>query len=68
MAFSQRDADCLAIMLSMADGGRRQRDSRAVSQRTVYEPRVALRRIESAVLALVIITATGVLGYMVFEG
>ncbi|MDQ3795674.1 MAG: potassium channel family protein, partial [Actinomycetota bacterium] len=52
----------------MADGGRRQRDSRAVSQRTVYEPRVALRRIESAVLALVIITATGVLGYMVFEG
>jgi voltage-gated potassium channel len=68
MAFSQRDADYLAIILFMADGGRRERDSRAVSRRTVYEPRVALRRIESAVLALVIITATGVLGYMVFEG
>jgi hypothetical protein len=68
MAFSQRNADCLAIKLSMADGERRERDSRAVSQRMVYEPRVALRRIESAVLALVIITATGALGYMVFEG
>jgi voltage-gated potassium channel len=37
------------------------------SERTVYEPRVALRRIESALLALGIITVVGVLGYMVFE-
>jgi voltage-gated potassium channel len=34
----------------------------------VYEPQVALRRNQSALLALVIITATGVLVYMVFEG
>jgi voltage-gated potassium channel len=43
-------------------------DGRSVSERTVYEPRVALRRIQSALLALGIITVAGVLGYMVFEG
>jgi len=50
----------------MAEGGRRR--DRGVSERTVYEPRVALRRIQSALLALGIITVAGVLGYMVFEG
>jgi voltage-gated potassium channel len=52
----------------MAGDARRNPDRRAASDRTVYEPRVALRRIQSALLALVIITVTGVLGYMVFEG
>jgi hypothetical protein len=47
----------------MAEDKRSRPDSR-----TVYEPQVALRRIESALLALVIISAAGVLGYMVFEG
>ena len=56
------------MMLSMADGERRQRDGRAVSEKTVYEPRVATRRIQSALLALGTITLVGVLGYMVFDG
>ena len=34
----------------------------------MYEPRLALRRIESALLALGVIAVAGVLGYMVFEG
>ena len=55
-------------MLSMADGERRKQDGRAVSERTVYEPRVAPRRIRNALLARGIITAVGVLGYMMFEG
>ena len=42
--------------------------NRFASERTVHEPRLALRRIESALLALGIITVAGVLGYMVFEG
>ena len=42
--------------------------NRSASERTVYEPRLALRRIESALLALGVITVAGVLGYMVFEG
>src|SRR5918999_4555575 len=33
-----------------------------------YEPRVTLRRVQSAFLALGVITAAGVLGYMSFEG
>jgi ion channel len=52
----------------MAAGEPRKRDKRAISEKTVYEPQVALRRNQSALLALVIITATGVLVYMVFEG
>jgi voltage-gated potassium channel len=40
----------------------------STSERTVYEPRLALRRIESALLALGVITVVGVLGYMVLEG
>ena len=42
--------------------------NRSASERTVYEPRLALRRIERALLALVVITVAGALGYMVFEG
>ena len=55
-------------MLSMADGERRERGSRAVSERTLYEPRVATRRIQNALAALAVITAVDVLGYMVSEG
>jgi voltage-gated potassium channel len=51
----------------MVEDGRRRR-ARGGPERTVYEPRVALRRIESALLALGTITVAGVLGYMVFEG
>ena len=50
----------------MAEDRRRRARDRA--ERTVYEPRVALHRIESALLALGIIVVAGVLGYMVFEG
>ena len=42
--------------------------NKPVSERTVYEPRLALRRIERALLALGAITAIGVVGYVVFEG
>jgi voltage-gated potassium channel len=49
----------------MAD---RRPGDRSISERTVYEPRVALRRIRGALIALVAITVAGVLGYMVFEG
>src|SRR5215210_1961038 len=49
----------------MAD---RRPDDRSISERTVYEPRVALRRIRGALFALATITVAGVLGYMVFEG
>jgi voltage-gated potassium channel len=41
---------------------------RPVSERTVYEPRLAVRRIERTLLALGAITVIGVLGYIVFEG
>src|SRR3712207_3505473 len=43
-------------------------ERRALSDRAVYEPRVALRRIQSALLALAIIVVAGVVGYMAFEG
>src|SRR5215204_2748201 len=52
----------------MAGDERRNPDNRAASGRTMYEPRVALLRIQSALLALAAITVAGVLGYMVFEG
>jgi voltage-gated potassium channel len=52
----------------MAEGERKRSSSRSISDRTVYEPRVALRRVQGAILALVIIATLGVLGYMVFEG
>ncbi len=51
----------------MAEGERGRGGDRGLSERTVYEPRVALRRIRSALLALGAITVAGVLGYMVFE-
>jgi voltage-gated potassium channel len=47
---------------------RRRSGNRSFQERRSYEPRLALRRVQSAALALVIITALGVLGYMVFEG
>ncbi|HEX2742768.1 MAG TPA: potassium channel protein [Rubrobacter sp.] len=49
----------------MAEDERRRPDSRGVQ---AYEPRLALRRVQSAVVALAVITGVGVLGYMVFEG
>ena len=52
----------------MAADERKRSSSRSISDRKVYEPRVATRRIESALLALGIITVVGVFGYMVFEG
>ena len=62
-------ADGLSIILHhMAEDERKRSSSRGIFDRTVYEPRVATRRIESALLALGIITVVGVLGYMVFEG
>src|SRR3712207_997587 len=62
-------ADGLSIILyHVAEDERKRSSSRGISDRKVYEPRVATRRIESALLALGIITVVGVLGYMVFEG
>src|SRR3712207_8837324 len=52
----------------MAEGEPKKSSRRGISDRTVYEPRVALRRIERALLALAAITVAGVVGYMVFEG
>src|SRR3712207_593114 len=52
----------------MAEGERKRSSSRGIFDRTVFEPRVALRRVQGAILALVIIVTIGVLGYMVFEG
>src|ERR671910_986562 len=66
---SVRGADGLSIILHhMAKDERKRSSSRGISDRRVYEPRVATRRIESAFLALGIITVLGVFGYMVFEG
>ena len=55
-------------MLAMAEREHSGSGSRFAVERTVYEPRLALRRIQSALLALGVITVAGVLGYMVFEG
>jgi hypothetical protein len=52
----------------MAERGRNGSGNRSASERTAYEPRLALRRIESALLALAVIAVVGVLGYMVLEG
>src|ERR671911_2522788 len=66
---SVRGADGLSIILHhMAKDERKRSSSRGISARKVDEPRVATRRIESAFLALGIITVLGVFGYMVFEG
>src|ERR687897_316658 len=62
-------ADGLSIIMHhMAEDERKRSSSTGISDRKVDEPRVATRRIESALLALAIITLGGVLGYMVFEG
>jgi voltage-gated potassium channel len=52
----------------VAEDERRRSGSSDFLERRSYEPRLALRRVQSAVLALVIITAVGILGYVVFEG
>ena len=52
----------------MAEDERRRSDNRSLQERRSYEPRLALRRVQSAVVALVIITTIGVLGYIIFEG
>ncbi len=52
----------------MAEGERRRSNNRDFLEKRSYEPRLALRRVQSAVLALIVITAAGVFGYMVFEG
>jgi len=52
----------------VAEDERRRSDYRGLQERRSYEPRLALRRVQSAVLALLTISAVGVLGYMVFEG
>lgn len=56
------------IILSVADDEHRRSENRVFLERRSYEPQLALRRVESAVLALVIITVVGILGYMVLEG
>jgi hypothetical protein len=52
----------------VAEDERRRSDNRGFQDWRRYEPRLALRRVQSAILALGIITVVGVLGYMVFEG
>jgi len=47
---------------------RRANSSRRFALSETYEPRVTLRRIWSAFLALGVIVVVGVLGYMLFEG
>src|SRR5215204_6328756 len=51
----------------MVENRRASTDERFAFSET-YEPRVTLRRIWSAFLALGVITAVGVLGYILFEG
>lgn len=50
----------------VADERRRSGSSDFLERRS-YEPRLALRRVQSAILALVVIAAVGIFGYMVFE-
>ena len=57
----------------MAEGERNKSTSKAtikatISDRTVLEALEALRRVQGAILALVLIATVGVVGYMVFEG
>jgi voltage-gated potassium channel len=63
-----REVSRSTIIPPVAEDERRRSDNRDFQERRSYEPRLALRRVQSAVVALVIITAAGVLGYMVFEG
>src|ERR671916_3260727 len=52
----------------MAKGERKKLTSKAITDKTSLESSEALRRVQGAVLALVLIATVGVLGYMVFEG
>jgi voltage-gated potassium channel len=52
----------------MAEGERKKSTRKAISNKTVLETLEALRRVQGAILALVLIATVGVLGYMVFEG
>src|SRR5918994_1621038 len=52
----------------MAKGERKKLTSKAITDKTSLESSEALRRVQGAVLALVVIATVGVLGYMVFEG
>jgi voltage-gated potassium channel Kch len=52
----------------LAEDERRRSGNIDSLERRSYEPRLALRRVQSAVLALVIITVVGIFGYVVFEG
>jgi len=52
----------------VAEDERRRSGSSDFLERRSYEPRLALRRVQSAVLALIIIIAVGIFGYVVFEG
>src|ERR687898_2166496 len=52
----------------MAEDERKRSSSKGITERRSYEPRLALRRVQSAIVALLIITAVGILGYMIFEG
>jgi hypothetical protein len=63
-----REASRSTIIPPVAEDERRRSGSRDILERRSYEPRLALRRVQSAVLALVIITAVGIFGYVVFEG
>ena len=53
-------------MPPVADDGRGR--SKEQGEDRSYEPRLSLRRVQSAGLALAVITVVGVLGYMSFEG
>jgi voltage-gated potassium channel len=63
-----REAGRSTIIALVADDERRRSGNRDFQERRSYEPRLALRRVQSAVLALVIIAIVGIFGYMVFEG
>ena len=60
-----REAGRSTIIPPVAEDERRRSGG---NNRRSYEPRLALRRVQSAVLALVIITVVGIFGYVVFEG
>jgi hypothetical protein len=57
-----REASRSTIIPPVAEDERRRSDNRDFLERRSYEPRLALRRVQRAVLALVIITAVGILG------
>ena len=62
-----KEAGRSTIIPPVAEDERRRSGSSDFLERRSYEPRLALRRVQSAILALVVITAVGIFGYMVFE-